>query len=97
MTTKVPTNVLRHVLKGLQENPRFIEMGFNFQISGKLKEYGGYDIINGSASFKLDGDNPMVYYNGEVFDLTSWIDCDISYFDQFEDADMSISITHAVD
>ncbi len=103
MNITTPLNVFRHILKGLCENPRFIEMPFNFQISGMLKTEddedspGSYNIINESASFMLNEAEPYVLYNGTRFDTTSWFDCDISYFADLIDAQMSITIVCVYD
>jgi hypothetical protein len=94
MKIDIPLNVFRHVLRGLNDNPNVIELGIAFQISGKDRD-DGYIIRNGCASIMLDSDFPYVSYNGTKFDMTSWFDADISYYDDIIDPNMdSIFITY---
>jgi hypothetical protein len=80
---------LRHILRCLVSDKNFIECGFNFQISGT--DEGEEFMINESADFvKNDFGDVSVSYNGKMYDLNYWLDCN-DYNNAKVDA---ITITH---
>lgn len=94
MKIDIPLNVFRHILRGLNDNPNVVELGFNFQICGRTDE-GEFVVRNGSASFMFSSDHPYVLYNGTKFDTTSWFDGNILYHSDITDPNIDfINITY---
>lgn len=80
---------IRHILKSLAKDDKFIEAGFSFQISGK--DDGEYIMKNGRASFVKNIHNDIsVSYKGREHDLDWWLDCE-----DYDDCNLdSINITY---
>lgn len=73
MTIKLDTSILDKFLEYFENDNKFIECNFNFQISGK--DDGEDFMLNDSASFIKDSNgNLQVSYNGQLYNLQFWLD-----------------------